>query len=259
MSGSIYSFAVTGTIFVVGFFILFAGFIIYDMIQRPKRIKAAQEQDARMAAEARSRGWQLEVHREQRSVSYHYSGTTEAIAWKLELRSWETGRGRTRQDRVSSRWFTGSVKTRGGILLVWPSFGIPQEVSPTSVPAFVMKLMLTPLISALGAEGSEADLILNATPIIPEHPVLRAAYLLRATDAAAMDRLLDAGAAATLIDAAPWLPVRDSANHLILAALSERGLTVLVSGWVSEPEVLSKIIRVGAGLARAWQSGQRFS
>lgn len=249
----------TGTILVGGFFVLFATFVVYDMIQRPKRIKAAREQDARMAEEARGRGWKLEVIREPRSVSYDYSGTTEEIEWKLELRSWETGRGSTRQDRVSSRWLTGSVKTRGGILLVWPSFGMPQEVSPTNVPAFVMKLMLTPLISALGAQGPEADLILNATPIVPEDPVLRANYLLRATDPAAMSRFLDAGARATLIDAAPWLPVRDGANHLILIALSERGLTILVSGWVKDLEVLAKIVHVGARLARAWQSGQRFS
>jgi hypothetical protein len=250
---------VTGTIFVVGFFVIFAAFVVYDMIQRPKRLKAAQEQDARMAEEVIRRGWKLEVNRAPRSVSYEYSGTSDGIPWKFELRSWQAGRGRNSQDRVSSRWFTEAVKTRGGILLVWPSFGMPQDVSPTSVPSFVMKLMLTPLINALGAQGPEADLITNATAVGPEDPILRANYLLRATDPAAMNRFLDAGALAILVDAAPWLPVRDSANHLIVAALSEHGLTLLVSGWVNDVEVLSKIVGVGAGLARAWQSGQRFS
>lgn len=249
----------TGTVFVVGFFVLFGTFLVYDLIQRPKRLKAAQEQDARMAEEARSRGWKLEVRREPRRVSYDYSGISEDIQWKLELRSWESGRGSTRQDRVSSRWFTESVKTRGGILLIWPSFGMPQDVSPTSVPPFVMKLMLTPLINALGAQGPEADLITNATPVVPEDPVLRANYLFRASEPAAMNRFLDAGARETLIDAAPWLPVRGGTNHLIVVALSEHGLTLLVSGWVNDVELLSRIVAVGADLARAWQSGQRFS
>lgn len=249
----------TGTIFVVAFFILFAGFVVYDMIQKPKRIRAAKEQDARMAEEARTRGWKLEISREPRSVSYDYSGTTDGIPWRLELRSWESGRGSTRQDRVSSRWFTDSVKTRGGILLVWPSFGMPQDVSPASVPPFVVKLMLTPLINALGAQGPEAELITNATPVVPDDAILRANYLLRATDPAAMNRFLEAGARAALIDAAPWLPVRDGVNHLIIAALSEGGLTLLVRGWVNDLEVLSRVVHVGAQLARAWQSGQRFS
>lgn len=122
-----------------------------------------------------------------------------------------------------------------------------------------MKLMLTPLISALGAQGPEADLITNARPVVPEDAVLRANYLFRASDPAAMNRFLDAGARPTLIDAAPWLPARDGANHLIIAALSESGLTILVRGWVSDIEVIAKIVRVGAELARAWQSAQRFS
>ncbi|HET7707877.1 MAG TPA: hypothetical protein VFM36_17455 [Thermoanaerobaculia bacterium] len=248
-----------GAIFVVAMFVLIAGFVAYDMIQRPKRLKAAQEQDARRGEEVRRRGWKLEVERGPREVSYDYSGTEEGIPWKFELRSWEAGRGSTRQDRVSSRWFTESVKTRGGILLIWPSFGMPQDVSPTSVPPFVMKLMLTPLINALGAQGPEADLITNASPVVPDDPLLRANYLLRATDPAAMNRFLDAGARATLIDAAPWLPVREGANHLIIAALSESGLTILVSGWVNDVELLSKVVRAGAELSRAWQSGQRFS
>lgn len=120
----------SGTIFVAGFLALFAVFIVYDMIERPKRLKAAQEQDARMADEARSRGWKLEVSREPRRFSYDFSGTSEGIPWKFELRSWESGKGDTRQDRVSSRWFTQSVKTRGAC----SSSGLPSECPRTFLP-----------------------------------------------------------------------------------------------------------------------------
>jgi hypothetical protein len=249
----------TGSIFAIGFVALIAIFVVYDLIQRPKRRKAAQEKDARLAQEAARRGWKLDVRREARRVEYDYSGTTDGIPWKFELRARRVGRGSNAQDRVTSRWSTSAVKTRGGILLIWPSFGMPQDVSPTNVPQFVLKLMLTPLINALGAEGPEAEMIANATAVVPDDSTLREHYLLRATEPASMERFLDAGARAALIGAAPWLPARDVPNHLIVASLAPAGLTVLVSNWIDEIDLIAKVADVGVRLAKAWQSGQRFS
>lgn len=249
----------TGPVLAIGLVALIAIFVIYDMIQRPKRLKAAQENDARLAQEAARRGWKLEVRREARLVEYDYSGTTDGIPWKLELRARSVGRGSNTQDRVTSRWFTGAVTTRGGILLIWPSFGMPQDVPLTNVPQFVLKLMLTPLINALGAEGPEAEMIANATAVVPDDATLRAHYLLRATEPASMDRFLDAGARAALIGASTWLPVRDTPNHLIVASLAPGGLTVLVSKWIEDLDFIAKVADVGVELAKAWQSGQRFS
>ncbi|MGZ8867286.1 MAG: hypothetical protein ACXW2P_03005 [Thermoanaerobaculia bacterium] len=249
----------TGPTLAIGFVALIAIFLIYDRIQRPKRLKAAQEKDARLAQDAARRGWKLEVRREPRGVEYDYSGTADGIPWKFELRARRVGRGSTAQDRVTSRWSTGAVKTRGGILLIWPSFGMTQDVPLTNVPQFVLKLMLTPLINALGAEGPEAEMIANATAVVPDDSTLRAHYLLRATEPASMERFLDAGAREALVGAAPWLPVRDTPNHLIVASLAPGGLTVLVGNWIEDLDLIAKIADVGVQLAKAWQSGQRFS
>lgn len=249
----------TGPILAIGFVALIAIFVVFDMIQRPKRLKAAREKDARLAADAARRGWKLEVRREPRRVEYDYSGTTDGIPWKLELRSRSTGHGSTRQERVTSRWATSAVTTRGGILLVWPSFGMPQDVPISSVPQFVLKLMLTPLINALGAEGPEAEMIANAAAVVPEDATLREHYLLRATEPAAMERFLDAGARETLASAAPWLPLRDSPTHLVVAALAPGGLTLLVSNWIEDHDLVARVAETGVRLAKAWQSAQRFS
>lgn len=249
----------TGSIFAVGFVAIIALFLVYDMVQRPKRLKAAREKDARSVAEAARRGWMLAVQREPREVTYDYSGTTDGISWTFALRARRVGRGASAQERVTSRWSTGAVKTRGGILLIWPSFGMPQDVAVTSVPQFVLKLMLTPLINALGAEGPEAEMIANAAPFVPDDATLRSHYLLRATEAASMGRFLDAGGQAALIGAANWLPLRDAPHHLIVASLGPGGLTLLVRNWVDDLDLVAKIADVGVAFAKAWQSGQRFS
>lgn len=225
--------------------------IIASAIQAPKRRREAEERDRRRSEEVERRRWKLEVERAPRGLVYRYSGSSDGIAWTCETKSWSVGRTSNSQHRVLTRWSTDDTRTREGILAIWPSFGASPQQSSLEVPQFVLNLMLTPLINALGEDAPEAAQLSTATAVVPEDPRLRDHYLLRATNPEAMQRFLGRGAGSLLADAASWLPSRSSDHHLIIAVISERGFAVLLRGWVDDVAHIARIAELGSALAKA--------
>lgn len=231
---------------VVGAILVLAG---YDRMQKPKREQAAREAQQRRASEVARRGWTLDVTTSDNSTIYVYSGTTEGVAWRCEMSSW-TSRGRVGESshqKTFTRWSTEAGALRDGVFVIWQGFGDRGQQVHAGMPQFLLNLLLTPLIRALGADANVAARITSATPVAPDEP----GYLLRATDPAAMQLFLDRGAREALRDAAPWLPQRSAEHHLVLALAGERGLAILLRGWVDDVEWIERVAVVGSRLARA--------
>lgn len=230
--------------------------IVWDHLQKPKRLKKRQEEDARRQAEVARRGWTLDIQRERRNALFTYRGTTEGIPWTCEMSSWTSGPNidSGTQTRVFTRWSSEQPVLRDGILAFWPAFGAGQQAAGPQVPQFVLNLLLAPLIKALGGKGGDASLLAQATPVVTEDAVLSKAWLLRATDPRAMHRLLEAGGREALAEAASWLPVRDNPHHLTIAAIWQPGLSIVIAGWVDEISEIERISAFGARLARAYDS-----
>ncbi|HEX6086295.1 MAG TPA: hypothetical protein VF266_17325 [Thermoanaerobaculia bacterium] len=225
----------------------FLAAMVYEWVQKPKREQAAREARERRASEVARRGWTLDVTTAHNSTIYVYSGTTGGVAWRCEMSSW-TSRGRSSQQKVFTRWSTDAGSLPEGVFVIWPSFGAGDgKQIDASMPQFLLDLLLTPLIRALGADANTASLITNATPVASEDP----AYLLRATDPDAMQRFLDRGAREALRDAAPWLPQRASEHHLVIAVAGRQGLAILLRGWVDDVDLIERVALVGSRLARA--------
>lgn len=225
---------------------------IYEQLQKPKRLKAAQERDEQRRTRARLNGWSFEVERGPSTVIYRYSGTTDGIAWTFETASWTSRSHGNHRTKVTSRWWTSDVTLRDSVLAIWPSFGQADKIGP-QVPQFVMNLILTPLMRSLGGDAEDAALLSNAKPVPGDDPRISSHYLLRATDPSAMQRLLESGARETLAGAASWLPVRDQRNHLVIATFLKNGFTILVSDWVDDLDLIARIVKTGAALANAYR------
>lgn len=239
---------------IIAFFVgAFVAAAVYERVQKPKREQAAREARERREAEVARRGWTLEITTGDRRVEYVYSGTTEGVAWRCEMRAWEAGSrmNRTDQQRQFTRWFTDRATVPDGMLVVWPSFGgQPQPQPGPNVPQFVMNLLLQPLLTALGGDARDAEMLQRALPVDTGDPALRANYSLRATDPALMQRFLAAGAREALAEAAPWLAGRSQPHHLVVAAVRARGLHIVLRGWVDDIGIVDRTAALGARLAR---------
>lgn len=225
---------------------------VYEQIQKPKRLKAAQERDEQRRTRARLNGWNFEVERATNTLIYRYSGVTGGIAWTFETSSWASRSGGNRHTKVTSRWWTSDVTLRDSVLAIWPSFGQADKIGP-QMPQFVMNLILTPLMRSLGGDAEDAALLSNAQPVPVDDPQISRHYLLRATDPASMQRFLADGAREVLAEAGPWLTDRSQANHLVIAAFTKGGFTLLVSEWVDDLDLIGKIVKTGAALASAYR------
>lgn len=68
------------------------------------------------------------------------------------------------QQKVFTRWSTAEAALPQGIFAIWPNFGDAQKIT-TQVPQFVMNLILSPLVKALGADAATAELLATATEV----------------------------------------------------------------------------------------------
>jgi hypothetical protein len=161
--------------------------------------------------------------------------------------------GSTSQEKVFTRWSTSEAVLPHGILAIWPNFGEAQQIT-TQVPQFIMNLILSPLVKALGADAATAEFLANAIVIADHNETVKERYLLRATDERLMHRFLDAGARGAIVDAASWLPDRSDPNHLVLALIGAQGLAILLAGWVDDVKTIDRVSVVGARLANAYRA-----
>jgi hypothetical protein len=235
------------------FAFLFIALVVFDFVQKPKREKAAREARERRQAEVARRGWTLEVTSSGNSTVSTYSGTTDGVRWQCEMNSWKSSRiGRASQEKVFTRWSTSEAVLPHGILAIWPNFGEAQQIT-TQVPQFIMNLILSPLVKALGTDAATAEFLANAMVVADHNETLNERYLLRATDEPLMHRFLDAGARGALVDAGSWLPDRSDPNHLVLALIGTQGLSILLAGWVDDINTIDRISVVGARLVNAYR------
>jgi hypothetical protein len=239
---------------IAGLVALFGGVAIFERIQKPKREKAAREERQRRLDDVARRGWTLDIQQEPRLTAYTYRGTTEGVTWTCVARSWTAGSGTQTgvgtQSRVFTRWSTEDATLSDGMLAIWPSFGAADvERVSSSMPQFLMNLLISPLLSALEAKQGDGEMLTRTTPI--HDPALAGTYLLRATDPAMMTRFLDAGARDALLSASTWWPPRNAPHHLVLGVLYRKGLALLNKGWIDDLERIDQIARIGVHLARA--------
>jgi hypothetical protein len=225
---------------------------IYERLQKPKRLKAAQERDEQRRTRARLNGWNFEVEREPGALIYRYSGVTDGITWTFETSSWTSRSRGNQRAQNTTRWWTSDVFAPNAILAIWPSFGEADRIG-TQVPQFVMNLILTPLIRSLRADSDDAALLSQAAPVASDDPRISRHFLLRATDPGSMQRFLADGAREVLAEAGPWLASRSQSSHLVIAAFTKSGFTMLVSNFVDDPELVGKIVKTGAALANAYR------
>ena len=225
--------------------------IVWDHLQKPKRLREAKERDEQRRTRARLNGWSFEVERDDAgTLIYRYGGVTDGIAWTFETSSWTSRSRGNQRTKVTSRWSTPDVTLPDAVLAIWPSFGEADKIGP-QVPQFIMNLILTPLMQSLGGDDRDAAVVSQAQPVAVDDPQISSHYLLRATDPSAMQRFLAAGARDVLAGAAAWLPIRNQANHLVIAALMRKGFVILMSGWVDDLELIGRVVKTGASLANA--------
>ena len=229
--------------------VLMAIFIFVAMLKRPKGVKTSKEAHDRRAAEATRRGWKLEVSGSGDEPVCVYSGTTDFIRWRCEMRAKYVARhgDDMRRQTAHTRWSTDAARLAQGLVIVMPA-SAGGELIPAGLPPEMLG-RLAPLMEILGVDASDAPLVGTATVV--DDPALNAHYRLRATDPAVLRQFLDGGARAALLEAAPWLAGSATAHPLVVATLGRRGLAVVLQGWVEDLEVVERVATVGSRLASA--------
>ena len=245
--------------FVIAFAAVFIALVVIDLMQRPKQAREAAENRARRDAEVTRRGWTLEstTTRDQRTIVV-ISGTTGGVNWTCEMnaRTFSNRVGEMSHERVFTRWSASEPVLREGLLSIWPRFGKAPEIGP-AMPEFVLELLLTPLVRALGTDAATAEMLHTATVVSSGDTTVDTHYLIRATDGRLMHHVLDAGARAVLAEVASWFPVRSNPHHLVLATFGSQGVTILLKGWVEDLEVVDRVAVVGAALTNAFRAANR--
>lgn len=208
--------------------------------------RAARRREAERAEEYRKaaalRGWQMEFD----GVEYRYSGSTEGVPWVAHIRR-RRPRGRHSHEPPPLRWETTAARFNEGALTIWPDFGRALDALGTpGVPQFVLDLVMRPIAWALGVPAADATILGKATEVV-EGP---AGYLCRATDAAAMRQWLDGGAAHALEAEGGWL-TKQEPGHLVIAVLWRHGLQIVTAYGTHDFDLLARVARVGARMARA--------
>ena len=217
--------------------------VVVAILKRPKRVKTSKDVQDRRMAEATRRGWRLEVTGSEAEPACVYSGTTDFIPWRCEMRARDVVRGTddASQQVAHTRWSTDAARLADGLLLVTPVAG-GNELIPAAMPPELLARM-APLMELLGVDPRDAALVGSATLV--EDPELNAYYRVRATEPAVARKFLDGGGRAALLESASWLA--RPPHPLLVSTLSRRGLTIMLQGWVEDLDVVE---RARAGAAR---------
>jgi hypothetical protein len=219
--------------------------VVVAILKRPKRVKTSQDVQERRMAEATRRGWRLEVAGNEDEPACVYSGTTDFIPWRCEMRARDVVRGTddAAQQVAHTRWSTDAARLADGLLLITPVAG-GNELMPAAMPPELLARM-APLMELLGVDPRDAALVGSATLV--EDPELNAHYRMRATEPATARKFLDGGGRAALLEAASWLA--RPPHPLLVSTLSRRGLTIMLQGWVEDLDVVERVARMGSRLA----------
>ena len=218
--------------------VIAAAGVVFFLVRASRQRRAERAEEYRKAALLR--GWQLETTAgdEQR-----YSGTTERVPWT----AWVGRLGGTEDAKVVVRWETTHVRFDEGALVIWPNMGEAFQVFETpGIPKFAINLAMRPLAQALGAPGSDAELITSATADI-EGPE---GFLFRATDGKRMRDWLANGAARALEEDAEWLTKRTE-QPLVIGMLWKHGLQLVTPAGMDPLDQSARVSRLGARLANA--------
>lgn len=218
--------------------------------------RRSREREEAMLRDVQRHGFKVEITRRTGFRQYRFTGVTNGVPWTII-----TGDNQSSEDSgpASTIWSTNAAVLRDGVLAVWPSSGKPDVVagSATHVPQFVSKLILMPLIAALGADTQTTNSLATAVPVPAEHPVIGANYYLRATDPALMQRFLAAGARDALVAAASWLKQKES--FLIIALIWSRGLSINLYGRLTDAKRIGQLGAFGAALTDAFRKSASFT
>ena len=225
---------------------VFAVIAVVVIVRRPRRVATSKGAQERRASEAQQRGWTFEASGSGDEGACVYSGTTDFIPWRCEMRTREVSSspGDGTEQRSSTRWWTDAARLPQGVVLVTP-VSAPLDLVPSNLPP-AMLARAAPALQMLGIDPRDAGAVSSAAVV--EDPSLPQ-YRLRASDAATLRSFLDGGARAALADAASWLlPGR---HKLLVVSLGSRGLAIVVDGWVDDLSLVDRIAHAGSQLAAA--------
>lgn len=237
------------------FIAVFVGAVILISIfshfarKRGERLVAERIEAFRQQASLRSIRVELEPHH------LVYSGTRDGIRWSFRVtRPYYTPRARDMPDRPS-RWETADVRLESGVVQVWPSFGRAEaeKIEGPQVPEFVRDLFFRPITSALGADTGDAKEISTVQVVHSHDQNLEEAFFFRASSPALAERFLSPGVRSILTEASEWLGTKTSwtnPNHLVLMILWKHGLQIVISGTSHDLDLIEKLSKLGAGIAR---------
>lgn len=231
-------------------FLILAGLVVTSRVYGTQRRAAELQQRAAFENEARLRRWVVEERVEAAQTISEVRGETHGVRWRLQRRYSRSG-GRRDAPPPNTLWSAASVGLPDAMLIVWPSFGPVDMNKLASAPKFLVDMMLTPLVNALGVDEKEAAMISSARAY--SKPVARLAerYAVRTTDEAWLDRFLASGGSDALVTAGPWLVDSEADHHLVVGIVSRSGVRLQLSGFVADADLISKIAELGVAMVRA--------
>ena len=219
------------------------GFVGY--VKRPRRVEMSKDAQEGRAAAAARRGWRMEVTGKGDDAACVYSGTTDFIPWRCEMRARDVVRGTddSVHQTAFTKWSTDAARLGQGLLLVTPRSG-DEVIFPAAMPPELLP-RLAPLMEMLGIDPRDIQLVAKASAV--DDAALNVRYRVRTTEASAAQRFLDAGGRVALVDAGSWLT--GPPHPLIALTLGRRGLTVLLRGWIDDLDVVERVAKLGSQVA----------
>lgn len=252
-----------GDLFVPLEYLLGAVILLVAVIVLAARRRAAARHasdDAVLEEAASGRGFRLSIRRSGRRTTYHFSGTTDDVAWEVDSVLVRESPEAAAPARAYTRWRSASPRLESGVIEGWPELGRPlQQGVRLDAANSVDKLIPGPVGDALDLRKARVALLLDVEPVahVPAELAGRMRFL--ASPGVDPRPMLGESGSRAIAEYVDWSGTREGqltpGAPLTLILLSGDGLTILTHGTAADPEVVERIARLGAALA----SGSRSS
>jgi len=229
-----------------------AAMFALSLVVRAGGAKRQAATDAELAEAARAHGWSFATDHTTGRLVHRYAGSAGGVEWTAECATYRRT-GRTRGTWANrTLWNGAAAPLRDQVVEIWPARGsgiqTGVELSPDNP---LVRMLFRPLTEALGVDESRTAELLkvrewNSGGALEQH------FMIRATDPATAERLLDGEARAALLAYGKWTERLDSASHgggLILALYWDQGVTILAH-W-ADLEGVAHLTDVGCALCKA--------
>jgi hypothetical protein len=233
-----------------------AAMFALSFVLRARSTKRQAATDAELAEGARARGWSFATDHTPSRLVHKYGGSAGGVEWTAE----SAADRRTSRSRGAwanrTLWNGAAPPLRDQVVEIWPARGSGIQTGVNLSPDNpLVRMLFGPLTEALGVDGSRTAELLNVREW-NSGGALEQHFMVRATDPATAERLLNDEARAALLAYGEWTAQSDSVQHgggLILALYWDQGLTILTR-W-ADLEGVARLTDVGSALCKAAQDG----